>query len=307
MSAPTPDTLLGEILAWGKAAAENENQGASKEPLLDVHHVVLGALRSGEGRKLLGELLGLEGSVDRSVVETAAEKVSALERPVEGRNFVISPELKKITNAVRKEHGELKAMPLLRDSLQRLRDSGALGALFVLPDSRRAGSANVERLRTALTAVDALRADLYSNVVGQDRAVESVCDACFAGLQPREEGAVAGPPRGPRTILTFVGPPGVGKTLLAERVALNLKGGREKAGFLRLDMSEYAAAQNYEQLSGFAKAFNGGARGTLTSFVEANPDGVVLVDELEKAHRLNQNVFLQVLDAGRLLDALSQR
>ncbi len=308
MSGPAMEAVLAEILAWGKAAAERENTEVGKEPQLDVHHVVLGALRTEGGRRLLGSLLELGESVEMVLAGGVAERLANLTEPIEGRDFGISSDLRKITKKVREEHGELKAEPFLRGALLRLRDAGTMESLIVLPDSRKAGAANVDRLRKSLAAVDALRADLYSVVVGQDRAVEAVCDAYFAGIRASGESTPGSfRPRGPRTILTFVGPPGVGKTLLGERVAVHLKGSGEKAAFLRLDMSDYAGAYDHQQLSGYPKAAGGGSRGILTAFVEANPGGVVLVDEVEKAHGATHNVFLQVLDAGRLLDTPTQK
>ncbi len=299
MTAPAPDPLWEEILAWSKAAAAAA--GAEK---LDTRHIILGALKTEAGRQLLSGLLRLGEDLDG--LEETRRNLEEIREPLKEQKFSLTEAMDRIVKAVKKAHGPaLRAEPILNQVLQQLRDVNELGTIFRLPAATKV-SPRVERIRASLSAADALSAELSTALVGQDRAIGAVCEAFFVAQQRVQAGTSGGPgTRGPLMVFTFVGPPGVGKTYMAELIAGHLKKGGDRAGFLRLDMSDFAAPSNYEQLVGFAKAFNGGQRGVLTSFAEANPRGVVLVDELEKAGGPTINVFLQVLDAGRLVDALT--
>lgn len=139
-----------------------------------------------------------------------------------------------------------------------------------------------------------MRAFLLNTVQGQDHVVHAFAEGMFAAevLAQSDESR-----KRPRAIFVFAGPPGVGKTFLAEQAA-------EALGipFKRFDMSSYADHQAYMGLVGFEKSYQGAKKGTLTGFVKDNPHCFLLFDEIEKAHLNTIQLFLQILDAGRLSD-----
>ena len=139
-----------------------------------------------------------------------------------------------------------------------------------------------------------LRRKLLQTVQGQDHVVHAFVEGVFAAevLAASDETR-----KRPRAIFAFAGPPGVGKTFLAEQSAdvLGLP-------FKRFDMSTYSDHQSYMGLVGFEKSYSGAKEGALTGFVEKNPHSILLFDEIEKAHLNTIQLFLQILDAGRLAD-----
>ena len=139
-----------------------------------------------------------------------------------------------------------------------------------------------------------MRAQLLSTVFGQDHVVHAFTEGMFAAevLAASDEKR-----KRPRAIFVFAGPPGVGKTFLAEQAsdALNIP-------YKRFDMSSFADHQAYMALVGFEKSYHGAKPGTLTRFVKENPHCILLFDEIEKAHLNTINLFLQILDSGRLND-----
>jgi len=139
-----------------------------------------------------------------------------------------------------------------------------------------------------------MRAQLLSVVYGQDHVVHAFAEGMFAAevLAASDEKR-----RHPRAVFVFAGPPGVGKTFLAEQAAeaLNIP-------YKRFDMSGYADHQSYMGLIGFEKSYQSAKRGTLTGFVKSHPHSILLFDEIEKAHLNTIHLFLQILDAGRLTD-----
>lgn len=139
-----------------------------------------------------------------------------------------------------------------------------------------------------------MRAKLLSTVFGQDHVVHAFAEGMFAAevLAASDEKRVR-----PRAIFVFAGPPGVGKTFLAEQAAQALD-----IPFKRFDMTSYADHQSYMGLIGFEKSYHEAKKGTLTGFVRSNPHCILLFDEIEKAHANTINLFLQILDAGRLND-----
>lgn len=150
----------------------------------------------------------------------------------------------------------------------------------------------IERLR-------GLRAELMTKVFGQDHAVQAFVE----GLFNAEVVAAADSKRkSPRALFVFAGPPGVGKTFLAELGASALE-----RPYKRFDMSAYSGHQQNEALVGMAKSYRGAHPGTLTEFVEKNPNAVLLFDEVEKAHTNTIHLFLQILDAGTLEDKYHER
>ncbi len=101
----------------------------------------------------------------------------------------------------------------------------------------------------------------------------------------------------PAGLFLFAGPPGVGKTYLAECGAEWLQ-----RPFLRLDMSSYGVANEMDSLLGSPPVYRGAKPGILTGFVSRNPNALLLFDEIEKACTAVIHLFLQILDAGRLQD-----
>ena len=136
---------------------------------------------------------------------------------------------------------------------------------------------------------------LHERVVGQDEAIAAVSSAVRrsrAGLQD---------PNRPMGSFLFLGPTGVGKTELARALAEFLFDSED--AMVRIDMSEYGERHSVARLIGAPPGYVGyDEGGQLTEAVRRRPYAVILFDEIEKAHPEVFNVFLQVLDDGRLTD-----
>jgi ATP-dependent Clp protease ATP-binding subunit ClpB len=136
---------------------------------------------------------------------------------------------------------------------------------------------------------------IHERMVDQEAAVKAVADAVRrsrAGLQD---------PNRPIGSFLFLGPTGVGKTELAKALAEYLFDSEH--AMIRIDMSEYGERHNVARLIGAPPGYVGYEEGgRLTEAVRRRPYSVVLLDEVEKAHRDVFNVLLQVLDDGRLTD-----
>ena len=154
--------------------------------------------------------------------------------------------------------------------------------------AERVSGGEMERLR-------GLRDYLSGRVIGQQEAVERVANAILrsrAGLCDENR---------PAGVFMFVGPTGVGKTLLAKELSKWLFDDRR--GLVRIDMSEYGEKHNVARLIGSPPGYVGyGEGGQLTEAVRRQPYSVVLFDEIEKAHPDVFNAMLQIFDEGRLTD-----
>ena len=151
----------------------------------------------------------------------------------------------------------------------------------------------IEGEREKLLHLDAI---LHARVIGQDEAVETVCDAILrtrAGLKD---------PKKPIGSFLFLGPTGVGKTELAKALSEALFD--DENNMVRIDMSEYMEKFSVSRLIGAPPGYVGyDEGGQLTEAVRRHPYCVVLFDEIEKAHPDVFNVLLQVLDDGRITDS----
>ncbi|WP_078428316.1 ATP-dependent Clp protease ATP-binding subunit [Alkalihalobacterium alkalinitrilicum] len=137
---------------------------------------------------------------------------------------------------------------------------------------------------------------LAEKVIGQDKAIEQVANAVMrarVGLKPKHR---------PTASFLFVGPTGTGKTELTKTLALELFGSKDS--MIRLDMSEYMEKHSVSKLIGSPPGYVGhDEAGQLTEQVRRNPYSIVLLDEIEKAHPDVMNVFLQIMEDGRLTDS----
>src|SRR5512136_1904273 len=140
-----------------------------------------------------------------------------------------------------------------------------------------------------------LEDELHKRVVGQDESISAVADAVRrsrAGLQDQKR---------PVGSFIFLGTTGVGKTELARALAEFLF--NDENLLTRIDMSEYQERHSVSRLIGAPPGYVGYEEGgQLTEAVRHKPYSVVLLDEIEKAHPDLFNLFLQVLDDGRLTD-----
>ncbi len=136
---------------------------------------------------------------------------------------------------------------------------------------------------------------LHERVVGQDEAIRAVADAV------RRSRAGLGDPNRPIGSFLFLGPTGVGKTELCKALAAFLFD--DESAFVRIDMSEFMEPHSVARLIGAPPGYVGYEEGgRLTEAIHRKPYAVILLDEIEKAHRDVFNVLLQVLDDGRLTD-----
>jgi ATP-dependent Clp protease ATP-binding subunit ClpB len=137
--------------------------------------------------------------------------------------------------------------------------------------------------------------DLHERVIGQDEAVDAVAEAVL-----RSRSGLSDPNR-PVGSFIFLGPTGVGKTELARALAEYLFD--DDRALIRIDMSEYQEKHTVARLIGAPPGYVGyDEGGQLTEAVRRRPYSVILFDEIEKAHPDVFNIFLQILDDGRLTD-----
>ena len=140
---------------------------------------------------------------------------------------------------------------------------------------------------------------LAGKVIGQDRAIDTVVKAI------RRNSVGLKDPNRPIGSFIFLGPTGVGKTLLVKRLAEAVFGNEDAV--IRVDMSEFMEKYSVSRLIGAPPGYVGYEEGgQLTEKVRRKPYSIVLLDEIEKAHSDVFNILLQVMDEGRLTDSLGR-
>ncbi len=159
----------------------------------------------------------------------------------------------------------------------------------------------VSRLgKDEMTRLLDLEKELSAAVVGQDEAIATIARALRRSRTGLRD------PRRPIGSFLFLGPTGVGKTLLARTLAERIFG--DEKALIQLDMSEYAERHEVSRLVGAPPGYVGFERGgQLTERVRRRPYSVVLFDEVEKAHPDVMQTFLQILDEGRLTDGQGRK
>ena len=135
---------------------------------------------------------------------------------------------------------------------------------------------------------------IHKRIINQIEAVKGVSTAL---RRARSNVTVR---KGPMGTFLFLGPTGVGKTETCKALAYYYFGSEEK--IIRLDMSEFQSIEDIGRLIGSEKGI-----GILTTPVKENPFSIILLDELEKAHRDILNLFLQVLDEGHITDGMGRK
>jgi len=142
--------------------------------------------------------------------------------------------------------------------------------------------------------------ELHQRIVGQNEPINAIANAI------RRSRAGIKDPKRPIGSFVFLGPTGVGKTLLARALAEFLFG--DEDALLQLDMSEYMEKFNVSRLIGAPPGYVGYEEGgQLTERVRRRPYAVILLDEIEKAHPDVFNLLLQVFEEGRLTDSFGRK
>ena len=196
----------------------------------------------------------------------------------------------KIEEEIRQKEEETKENyegALLKEEVTEEEVSQVLSKWTGIPVSRLMEGEREKLLR--------LEDEMEKRVIGQGEAVTAVTNAILrarAGLKDINR---------PIGSFIFLGPTGVGKTELAKTLARNLFDSEDN--IIRIDMSEYMEKHTVSRLVGAPPGYVGyDEGGQLTEAVRRNPYSVILFDEIEKAHQDVFNIFLQILDDGRLTD-----
>jgi ATP-dependent Clp protease ATP-binding subunit ClpB len=263
--------------------------------------------------------------VVRQDISELQEKISGLKAQWESEKAVINQinDLKKKLDEVREEanrferEGELNRVAELRygeiPQLQRevdaltaklaeMQKNGALLREEVTEEdiaeivSRWTGIPVTKMLESEVQKLVHMEENLRRRVVGQEEAVRAVSNAV------RRSRAGLKDPNRPVGSFIFMGPTGVGKTELARALAEYLFD--DEHAMVRIDMSEYIERHAVARLIGAPPGYVGYEEGgQLTEAIRRRPYAVILFDEIEKAHAEVFNVFLQILDDGRLTDS----
>ncbi|MEQ8221007.1 MAG: AAA family ATPase, partial [Candidatus Eremiobacterota bacterium] len=150
---------------------------------------------------------------------------------------------------------------------------------------------------TLMTKLKDLRNELMSRIYGQDHAVYAFIEGLYNAEILSEIDR-----KKPKAFFVFAGPPGVGKSYMAQITA-----GLLGLPFKTFDMTGFSNPNYQPYLIGWDPSYKEASRGVLTGFVEDNPTAILLFDEIEKAHLTVIQLFYQILDEGRLEDRFTQR
>ncbi len=258
-SAFMDDLVFKKIMTNATGKAEKENTPVSAELVIE--------LALAEPTKAM-----------RSATSDADTKNTSLKKP-SGEGIDI--QLKKPTDTVS------EATPKRGDAPTAEADEGRKTEIVEEPSG-------VARLARVVADTQRIQSELLEVVYGQDQAINSFVSGYFQSELMSFSRADS---KKPQAMFLFAGPPGVGKTFLAETAAKSLG-----LPFCRFDMSEYSDKEANFEFCGSDKVYKNAKAGNVTSFVAENPHCVLLFDEVEKAHLNVIHLFLQLLDAGRLRD-----
>ena len=217
------------------------------------------------------------------------EKNAAVKR----QNFESAANLRDQEKNLQNKLAEMKAEweKSLTDSRQTVNDEDVAGVVSMI-----SGVPMQRMQQDEWTRLRNMKQELTGKVIAQDSAIEKLTKAIQrsrVGLQN---------PNKPIGTFMFLGPTGVGKTLLAKELAKFMFGSAD--ALIRIDMSEYMEKFTVSRLVGAPPGYVGYEEGgQLTERVRRRPYSIVLLDEIEKAHTDVFNLLLQVMDEGRLTDS----
>lgn len=242
-----------------------------------------------EQRDLISELQKKRVDVDKLRAELElAERDAMLEKAAEIKYGKLPKIEKEITELEKKWQQIPSEDRILQEEVNESDIAQIVSRWTNIPVTRLLSSESERLLQ--------LETELQQEVVGQDEALHKVANAIRrsrAGLSEENR---------PIGSFLFLGPTGVGKTETARALAYSLF--NDKQAMIRIDMSEYQESHTVARLIGAPPGYVGyDEGGQLTEAVRRRPYSVILFDEVEKAHPQVFNVFLQILDEGRLTDS----
>jgi ATP-dependent Clp protease ATP-binding subunit ClpB len=275
LSQESDEATMGRLQALNKELSElkgkNDEMTAKYEKEKD--HIL-------QLRNLKARLDEARGNIEKYERQYDLNKVAEL-------RYGLIPKLEAEIKVKEEEVRENYEGALLKEEVTESEISEIVAKWTGIPVSRLVEGERKKLLR--------LEGDLEKRVIGQEEAVRSVANAVIrarAGMKDEKK---------PIGSFIFLGPTGVGKTELAKTLARNLFDSEEN--IIRIDMSEYMEKYSVSRLIGAPPGYVGYEEGgQLTEAVRRKPYSVILFDEIEKAHEDVFNVFLQILDDGRLTD-----
>ena len=280
-----------------REALKKERDDASKRQLAEAERQIADLREKNAG--LTAQWENEKRSIDG--IKTLKERLEAKKRELDE-----TQRRGDLEAAARIRYGELPAIEKeLKDREQQLTALHAAGGGLLREEVTAEEVAEVVAKWTGVPVSRLLEGEkekllkmedrLHERVVGQDEAIRAVADAV------RRARAGLSDPNRPIGSFLFLGPTGVGKTELCKALAEFLFD--DESAFVRIDMSEFMEQHSVARLIGAPPGYVGYEEGgRLTEAVHRRPYSVILLDEIEKAHRDVFNVLLQVLDDGRLTD-----
>ena len=231
--------------------------------------------------------------LEHSIAEAQANKQAA----VKAQNFEIAANYRDRQEKLKLELEDAKQrweseLASKRESVDENDVAAVVAMITGVPVQRIAQSEGVRLL--------GMQDELKTQIIDQDEAIEKIAKAIRRNRVGLKD------PNRPIGSFMFLGPTGVGKTLLAKRLAEFLFNSAD--ALIRIDMSEYMEKFTVSRLVGAPPGYVGYEEGgQLTEKVRRHPYSVVLLDEIEKAHPDVFNMLLQVLDEGNLTDSLGRK
>lgn len=286
------DPTTQRIIAWAKRTAR-----ACGRTQLTPDDLLCGLYANREDSPLASWMpqLGDNRQADlRWPKEVESRVARACEIPEVPEKLGMDPALREAVDRAFAVRKDLAPEALVSQVLHQ--PSMLIGEFLELNRAGRGGSLLLSHMAELQQHADRLTSRLNEVVLGQQAAVQMLADAYYLAR-------LGGVPDGPRGVFTFLGPPGVGKTMLAEAFGEALGALEDRPyAWRRFDMGTYSGHQNHEQLFGTAKFYSQSQPGILTGFVKEHPRCVLLFDEIEKAHDLTIASLLAILDKGEASD-----
>ncbi|GHT95480.1 chaperone protein ClpB [Spirochaetia bacterium] len=278
----------------------------------------IGATTLGEYRKYFEKDAALERRFQSLIVEEPGPDetvaiLKGLQRRYEDHHRVRYTD-DAVHTAVRLTHRYVTGRFMPDKAIDVLDEAGAMRKLefnAAPPEERtQVGEGDIRQIVSEITGIPLthleeqesrkllkMEEELHKRVIGQEDAVRRIASSV------RRSRAGISSPRRPMGSFIFLGPTGVGKTLLAKGLAEYLFGSED--ALIRIDMSDYMEKHNVSRLVGAPPGYVGYEEGgVLTEQIRRNPYRVILFDEIEKAHHDVFNLLLQVLEEGELKDNL---